>query len=167
MHAPNAHNRQPWRFVVLTAEAERLKLADAMAGDFRVVMGKEGMDEAGITAKLARSRRRMQQAPVIVLLFADDSVMHAYADEERQRGETQMAAQSVALAGGQMLLAAHAEGLGGVWVCWPMFTSAQITKAFDLPEHWQAQGMLFLGYAAEEPKQRERLPLDEVVIFKS
>lgn len=167
MHAPNAHNRQPWRFVVLTAEAERLKLADAMASDFRVVMEAEGMDAEGITDKLARSHRRMQQAPVIVLLFADDSVMHNYADEERQRGETRMAAQSVALAGGQMLLAAHAEGLGGVWVCWPMFTSEQITKAFDLPEHWQAQGMLFLGYAAGEPKRRERLRLDEVVIFKS
>ena len=32
-----------------------------------------------------------------------------------------MGTQSVALAGLQLLLAAHAEGLGGTWICWPLF----------------------------------------------
>jgi nitroreductase len=35
-----------------------------------------------------------------------------------------MAVQSVALAGGHLLVAAHALGLGGVWMCAPLFASS-------------------------------------------
>ena len=33
-YAPSAHNRQPWRFVVVTSQEVKSNLADAMAVDF-------------------------------------------------------------------------------------------------------------------------------------
>ena len=69
-----------------------------------------------------------------------------------------MLVQSVAMAGLQMLLAAHAEGLGGVWVCWPLYAQEATRAALHLPSHWEPQGMLFLGYPAEAPAPPPRRP---------
>ena len=64
-----------------------------------------------------------------------------------------MAVQSVAAAGMQLLLAAHAEGLGGVWACWPLFAQETIRKTLNLSETWEPQGMFFIGYP-EDPFQK-------------
>ena len=75
-----------------------------------------------------------------------------------------MAVQSVAAAGLQLLLAAHAEGLGGVWACWPLFAQETIQKTLNLSETWEPQGMFFVGYPETIPEVRERRPLDVVSI---
>ena len=75
-----------------------------------------------------------------------------------------MAVQSVALAGLQLMLAAHAEGLGGNWICWPLYAQEAARDALNLPETWEPQGMFFLGYADEEPGKKILKPLDELVI---
>ncbi len=76
-----------------------------------------------------------------------------------------MAVQSVAAAGLQLLLAAHAEGLGGVWVCSPLFTQETIQKTLNLPETWEPQGMFFVGYAAQIPEPRERKSIESISLF--
>lgn len=75
-----------------------------------------------------------------------------------------MAVQSVANAGMQMLLAAHAEGLGGVWVCSPLFVQETIQNILELPIAWEPQAMFFLGHAQDIPEVRERKPLGAVVV---
>lgn len=164
-HAPNAHNAQPWRFVVVEPGPRRERLAEAMAAQFRLALNAEYLSAAEIEARLERSRRRITTAPVLVLLFSDPTLMKNYADPDRQAGERLMAAQSVTLAGGWALLAAHAEGLAGVWVCWPLFTSPEITAAFGFPPAWECQGMLFFGHPAAVPPPRERQPIAGLLTF--
>src|SRR5262245_6625179 len=41
--APSAHNRQPWRFVVLTDESVKTNLAEAMALDFERDLTHDGL----------------------------------------------------------------------------------------------------------------------------
>ena len=67
----------------------------------------------------------------------------------RQQSEHWMGIQSVALAGGHLLLAAWAEGLGGVWMCAPLFAQAAASQALDLPGSWQPQALILLGYPAK------------------
>ncbi|KAA3647103.1 MAG: nitroreductase family protein [Chloroflexi bacterium] len=164
-YAPNAHNRQPWRFVVLESDEAKTKLASAMSDDFREALHSEGHSQEEIETQIARSRARITEAPLGVLLCADLSVMDTYSDEKRQQGEHAMAMQSVALAGGQLLLAAHAEGLGGVWMCAPLFVPEIVQQALDLDESWQPQGLVLLGYPATQPAARERLPIEKVTRF--
>lgn len=164
--APSAHNRQPWRFVVLSDGGVRERLASAMAEPFRSDLAREGLGRDEIERMVARGRERMTGSPVVVLLCLTMEDMHQYADEGRERGERTMAVQSVALAGGQLLMAAHAEGLGACWVCSPLFTPAIVNQILDLPPDWEAQGMIALGYAAEPGRVRERKPLDEVVLWR-
>lgn len=164
-YAPNAHNRQPWRFAVLETTAAKTRLAEGMAIEFRRVLEASGLPEKDIAAQLERSRRRTESAPVVVLLCADFNVMDEYKDRTRNEGERMLAAQSVALAGGQMLLAAHAEGLGGVWVCAPLFAPQAVQAALGVPESWTPQGMLLLGHPAGESKSRARQPVADIVRY--
>jgi F420 biosynthesis protein FbiB-like protein len=160
--APNAHNRQPWRFVQLSSRASRESLAGAMGIEFRKTLQAEDLSADEISVQLERSRARILEAPEAILLCLDTDVLDKYEDPTRTQGEYLMGVQSVALAGGQLLLAAHAEGLAGVWICAPLFTPAEISRALGLAESWQAQGLILLGYPVKIPEERPRNPISDV-----
>jgi nitroreductase len=67
----------------------------------------------------------------------------------------------------QLLLAAHAEGLGGVWVCSPLFAPETVVRVLGLSPAWEPQAMFFLGYPADIPPVREKLPIASVAVWKS
>ncbi len=163
--APSAHNRQPWRFVVITTQEVKEHLAEAMAIDFERDLARDGLPPEKIQAQIKRSKERITSAPVAILLCLDMSEMDSYPDEKRGQAERMMAIQSVAAAGLQLLLATHAEGLGGVWACWVLFAQETIRKALNLSESWEPQAMFFVGYPEIIPEARERKPLDDLAIF--
>jgi F420 biosynthesis protein FbiB-like protein len=107
----------------------------------------------------------MASAPVVIILCLDMSEMDSYPDEKRQQAERTMALQSVAAAGLQLLLAAQAEELGGVWICSPLFAQETIKKTLHLAENWEPQAMFYIGYADENPEPRARKTLDDIAIF--
>jgi coenzyme F420-0:L-glutamate ligase/coenzyme F420-1:gamma-L-glutamate ligase len=163
--APSAHNRQPWRFAVLSTVEAKTLLADEMAVDFRKDLLSDGLSSEEVDKLVARSRNRIIQAPVVILLCLDPTVGDTYPDPDRQQAEYIMGVQGVAMSGSTLLLAAHAEGLGGVWVCSPLFAKETVRKALDLPDIWEPQGMLLLGYPAAVPEPRPRRPLQEVTRY--
>lgn len=164
--APNAHNRQPWRFLALESAGARQRLVDAMAPDYLAALQRAGLSEDEIEARTGkRAARILGAAAAVVLCYAAEE-MESYPDDpHRQRGEDLMGMQSVTLAGGQLLLAAHSQGLGGVWIGAPLFAQDAIRAAFELPESWQPQGLVLLGYPAEVPEPRPRRPLDEIALY--
>jgi F420 biosynthesis protein FbiB-like protein len=164
-YAPSAHDKQPGRFVVLTDAEAKSRLAKAITDRFRQDMTADRAPEADIADRVERSRRRMDEAPVVVVLCRDVTQVNPQPDTVRQKAEATMGTQSVALAGLQLLLAAHAEGLGGTWICWPLFAPEETRRALDLPSDWEPQGMIFLGYPDEQPETPLRKPLSEVVKF--
>jgi coenzyme F420-0:L-glutamate ligase / coenzyme F420-1:gamma-L-glutamate ligase len=163
--APSAHNRQPWRFVVITSPAVKSQLAEAMSREFEGDLLRDGLSPEKIQAQLKRSKERITCAPVAIIVCLDMSEMDSYPDEKRQQAERTMAVQSVAAAGLQLLLAVHAEGLGGVWVCSPLFTQETIRRTLDLSPTWEPQSMFFVGYADKNPEARERKSIESVSIF--
>ena len=141
---------------MLTDLSIKTKLADAMAVEFELDLEKDGLPQAEIQKLTSRSRERIITAPVVIILSVDMSDMDIYPDEKRNKAEYLMAVQSVANAGMQMLLAAHAEGLGGVWVCSPLFVQETIQNILELPKTWEPQAMFFVGYPEVIPEARER-----------
>ncbi len=162
--APSAHNRQPWRFCVVTDVSVKQKLADAMAIEFERDLENDQLPQTEIQKRTKRSRERMTAAPVLVILCLDMSEMDVYPDKKRKQAEFRMAMQSVANAGMQLMLAAHAEGLGSVWVCSPLFVQETIQSVLNLPKTWEPQAMFFVGYPDVIPDVRERKTLDEISI---
>ena len=158
--APSAHNRQPWRFAVIEVQAVKEKLARAMGQQLRHDLEADHVPEAVILKDVNRSHKRIISAPVLIVLCLTMKDMDSYPDEKRTQHETTMAIQSVAMAGQNLLLAAHNAGLGACWMCAPLFCPNVVRQALDLPEDWQPQALLTVGYPLQQSqgaKTRESL----------
>jgi coenzyme F420-0:L-glutamate ligase/coenzyme F420-1:gamma-L-glutamate ligase len=164
IQAPSAHNRQPWRFVVLESPASRTRLTEAMGEPFRKDLLADGYTEETVDIQVERSRQRIHQAPSAVLICMDTSTLDIHPDASRQRAAYLMMVQSTAMAGENLLLAAHALGLGAVWMCSPLFAQPSVQKALELPAKWEPQGLVLLGHPAKKPVERERTPASELTM---
>jgi coenzyme F420-0:L-glutamate ligase/coenzyme F420-1:gamma-L-glutamate ligase len=164
--APSPHNSQPWRFVVLRSAQSRHDMTASLGLEFLKDLLASDVKPDDARVQVERSGRRIQEAPVAIVLCLDESVLEHHVLESRQAGERLMAVQSVAMAGQNLLLAAHLSGLGGVWLCAPLFAPQAVRRALGLPESWQPQGMILLGYPATQPPAGERLPIDSLTIYR-
>lgn len=163
--APSAHNRQPWRFAVVTDGEVKERLARAMGTRLRADLERDGLPSEVIEQDAARSYARITGAPVVILVALTLTDMDVYPDPWRSQAEWTMAVQSVAMAVQNLLLAAHAEGLGACWMCAPLFCPDVVKATLDLPEDWQPQALITLGYPAEPPKEKSRAPLASRVVY--
>jgi F420 biosynthesis protein FbiB-like protein len=164
--APSAHNRQPWRFVALERGEARRELVDALSRRFRRDLEADGIPADEVGHRLARSQERLGGAPWLIVLCLSTREMDVYADAGRGQAEREMALQSCALAGGHLLLAAHASGLGACWMCAPLFAPDVVRQALALPNDWEPQAAIVLGYPAESGEARGRKPVDEVTLWR-
>lgn len=161
--APSAHNRQPWRFVLLEDSRSKQGLAKAMGERLRADRTADGDRAETIEQDIARSFSRITHAPVVVVACICMRDMDAYPDERRQSAEMLMAVQSTAMAVQNLLLAAHAEGLGACLMCAPLFCGDAVIAALRLPEGWQPQSLVTIGWPADAGRLRPRFELQEIV----
>jgi len=164
--APSAHNRQPWRFLVIEAQSTRQRLAQAMGERLRGDRLRDGDPLDAIEADVARSRARLIGAPVVVLVCMTMADMDRYSDERRNRAERSMALQGTAMAAQNLLLAAHAAGLGACWLCAPLFCPDTVASVLALQPDWEPQAIITLGYPADRGKPFRRHPLSMVARYE-
>lgn len=65
-----------------------------------------------------------------------------------------------------MVLAAHALGLGGVWLTFSDAMLERLYKRFDLPEHIKIVTYIDVGFPDQTPAPPDRLGLDETVLIR-
>jgi F420 biosynthesis protein FbiB-like protein len=157
--SPSAHNRQPWRFAVIEAHATKALLATRMGDRLREERTRDGDPLDAIAKDVERSYARITRAPVLVLVCLSMVDMDRYRDNARANAEHTMAVQGAAMAAQNILLAAHAAGLGASWMCAPLFCPETVMQVLDLPADWQPQALITLGYPAEPGRASERRPL--------
>ena len=155
--APSAHNLQPWRFVQVESNSAKEKLGKTLAKKMRADMKSENAPQADIAKRIKISLRRINEAPAIIILCRDITALR----EQKSEDEI-MSIQSTALAGLQLLLAAQAKGIAGNWICWVLYAQKEIINTLELPQNWIPEAMFFLGYADEEPNQKDLKNLDEI-----
>ncbi len=132
--APSANNQQPWAFIVVQEEEMRQKVA------------------RHATYYLAR-HARVEEAPLLIVLCGQ---VGSRMGQRFLRGE-------VGMAGMQMMLQAHALGLGTCWV--DGLDRDAISDVLQIPEPMQIVGLLTVGYPAETPPVTPRKPLFEIVHY--
>lgn len=156
--APSAHNSQPWRFVILEKGKVKFRLAEAMASAWMRDLIRSGMDEEK-AAELVRRKsiERYVESPVVILACLDRSAL-----KDDSKEEYLMGVQGLAAALENLLLAASMEGLGACWTCGPLYCQDDVRKALNLPEEWEPQAAITLGYPKELPKTKERKSIGEI-----
>jgi F420 biosynthesis protein FbiB-like protein len=165
--APSAHNAQPWRFIVLSDEPSKRKLALAMAKAWTADLVREGAPPELYKKVTEFSIQRFTSAPLLVVACITMVDMTKYADEPRQRNERDLAVQSLGAAVQNMLLAAQSVGLGACWFCAPVFCKDDVRKVLRIPEDAEPQALITVGYPAEKPIAPSRKPLRDVSYFGS
>ncbi len=100
-------------------------------------------------ASLRSGAAPLARAPVGIVVACD-------------RGTSQLSYQvDCACATMYIMLAAHALGLGTVWIQ-ALANTEEIRKLVELPENYVPVAIVAVGYPAEKPQPRPRKPLEEV-----
>jgi len=163
--APSAHNRQPWRFAVLATDEAKTGLARCMGERLRADRLADSDDAQAVDIDVRRSFERVTQAPVVIIVCATVVDMDRYPDPRRNEAEKIMAIQGTAMAVQNLLVAAHAAGLGACWMCAPLFCPEVVTSALELPQDWEPLALITMGWPADTGKPFSRRPFGEIVRF--
>jgi coenzyme F420-0:L-glutamate ligase / coenzyme F420-1:gamma-L-glutamate ligase len=147
--APSAHNSQPWRFIVFKDAYIKRRLAEAMADCWAADLARDGLT---VEADKRRERvERFADAPLLILACSTMEGLRKFPDAQRQMCERDLAMHSFGAAMQNLLLAAHAKGLGACWFCAPGFCKETVRKVLKIPEAVEPEAFVILGYPAETP----------------
>lgn len=147
VQAPNHYKVRPWRFVVLTGDGLR-KLGDVMADVFHQKFP-EVKPEA-----LDRERAKPLRAPLIIAVGVDKPTESKVLEIEN--------ICAVAAACENILLEAHALGLGGHWRTGGAAREPVVKRFLGFAEDQHVIAFLYIGYpdgvseAAERPGFEDR-----------
>jgi F420 biosynthesis protein FbiB-like protein len=149
----------------MTSSETQIALARAMNARLRHDLSADGLAHDLIEKDVQRSYSRITSASALLCLCLTMADMDRYPDPTRAQNEYLMAVQSTAMAGQNILLAAHHYGLGACWMCAPLFCPDVVKVALHLPDDWQPQALITLGYAAEE-RHKDRQPLESWTLWR-
>lgn len=137
MAAPTAKNKQPWHFVVV----DQRSVLDSLAG-------------VNPYAKM------LLKAPLAIVVCGD-------MDKVIEGGGRDFWIQDASAATENLLLAAHAMGLGAVWTgAYPSEErSKAISATLSLPDNLVPLNMIVIGYPAEHPQPKDKFK-EENITFK-
>ena len=134
MAAPTAMNKQPWHFVVV----DQRNVLDALAG-------------ANPYAKM------LKKAPLAIVVCGNT-------DKMIEGGGRDFWIQDASAATENLLLAAHAMGLGAVWTgAYPSEERCiSISKVLSLSDNLVPLNMIVVGYPAEQPQPKQKFKEENV-----
>lgn len=134
MAAPTAMNKQPWHFVVV----DQRNVLDALAG-------------VNPYAKM------LKKAPLAIVVCGNT-------DKMIEGGGRDFWIQDASAATENLLLAAHAMGLGAVWTgAYPSEERCiSISKVLSLSDNLVPLNMIVVGYPAEQPQPKQKFKEENV-----
>lgn len=134
MAAPTAMNKQPWHFVVV----DQRNVLDALAG-------------ANPYAKM------LKKAPLAIVVCGNT-------DKMIEGGGRDFWIQDASAATENLLLAAHAMGLGAVWTgAYPSEERCiSISKVLSLSDNLIPLNMIVVGYPAEHPQPKQKFKEENI-----
>ncbi|WP_227937927.1 oxygen-insensitive NADPH nitroreductase [Alkalihalobacillus deserti] len=147
--APTSHHVQAYSIIVVKDKEKKEKLA-----------------------KLAGNQTYVETCPVFFVICADYYRLKQASDKHQQTfevGEQEqviVGAVDAALVAQNMLLAARSFGLGGVMIGGIRNDSEAVSTLLELPEFTFPVMGLCLGYPAQNPDQKPRLPHEAVVHYE-
>ena len=169
--APSASNKQPWRFVVVENRDVVSGMASAVrAAVDRIAAAVEPQFEGAFRA-YGDYFTRFESAPlVIVALFQPLTLLTTLtgprlgeADRERVSAmERNSGLIGTSMAMQNLLLAAHATGLGASGMTGPLVAGDAIRDILSIPSGWHIAALVPIGYPDEEPAPTQRKSIDHV-----
>lgn len=165
--APSNHNRQPWRFLVLE-DRERIQalarsIGEQLAGKLKSLPATVG----AYAGELAHYATVFSGAPVLIVALHKQpvSVSATLLEGVPNAGLVSGEPLSVAMAVQNLLLAAHALGLGTCVLTAPLLAPEAVAAGLPLPAGFDLTCFVALGYPAESPAPPRRKILAQITEY--
>ena len=139
--APSAHNRQPWKFKLVSKE-EKGKIAAALREKTKDIAGHTGVHTAGI----------IDEANQLIVVFIDNQI-----SENRD-----MDMLSIGGAIENMILSFTDMGIGSVWSGNTNLVNEEISKILNVD--YETVSSIAIGIPDQSPKPRPRKDIEEIII---
>ncbi|MDD8049234.1 MAG: nitroreductase family protein [Thomasclavelia sp.] len=144
--APSGSNTQPWKFIVIRNERLKEKIVE-----------------------VDHKQKWMLTAPVFIVCLADIGVRIKNNDminleEDSTNPELKLIIRDTSIAISYLMLEAQHQGLNTCWTGW--YEQKEMRTVLGIPSSMYVSGIITLGYADENPKQRPRKSIDDIVEFR-
>lgn len=148
LRAPDHAQLRPWRFLLVRGDA-RHQLGELFA------QAQLQDDSASTSLSLEKARFKPLRAPLVIVVIASVKP-HAKVPEVEQILSTGAAAQN-------MLIAAHAQGLGAMWRTGPMAYHPLVHRGLGLKQQEKIVGYLYVGEVEGQQRSVEPPNIDDFV----
>jgi coenzyme F420-0:L-glutamate ligase/coenzyme F420-1:gamma-L-glutamate ligase len=162
--AANAHDSQPWFFIVVVDHEVKKRLLDEMAEQWLEDLIGDGVPRENAVKVVEAGKERSMRASALIVACLSMREMETYWDSGRSRLEYIMGVQSLAAALQNILLALHSMGYGACWRCSPLFAPEAVRKVLEIPDDVEPQAMVEVGLKGLET-HGVRKPLKDVVFL--
>lgn len=152
--APSHHNTQPWKFIVMTGEG-RNRLGEGYANVAAAL--EPGLEGEQLEERRRKERTKAFRAPVVIAAVCSPS------DDPRAVPAEELAAAQAAVQ--NLLLAAHAHGLGAIWRSGEPMFHPRMKETFGLRADEDIVGFIYLGYPDMTPTEPRRVPAAEKTVW--
>lgn len=170
--APSASNRQPYRLLVVRdaerIEAMRQTVTDATAA----LQASARADRQEAVSAYLKHFDFFGGAPIVlapIVRLGPDLLAAATGNATSQNASIPRTlldnVSSVAAALTNLLLAAHALGLGACWMTGPLVAERELCALLGVPRGWSLAALVPLGYPAEVPAAPPRKPVEALSRF--
>ena len=157
--APSGGNLQPWRFVVITDEDVKGKIAEICTRSSSEAWAhfstsvERYLEKRGGTP----NKQYMRKIPVLIVV--------CYEVPQRQSRDVALASAWVAIE--NMLLAATAEGLASCpYTTYDSKEEIALKEALRIPAEYHIAALLQLGYGSAQPPPPKRKGMEEIVSYQ-
>jgi len=169
--APSASNKQPWRFIVL----RNREMIATLAAKVRVAVDRiaKAIDppfEASFRA-YGDYFTRFENAPVVIIALFRSLTLLSNLTDKRLGDDDAMRIRAMerdsgligtSMAMENLLLAAHAAGLGASGMTGPLVAVDAIREIANVPPSWEVAALIPIGYPDETPVRTARKPAEKV-----
>jgi nitroreductase len=167
--APSNHNRQPWKFLVYDNRDEIRALAGRVEQHLAARLKALPAVAASHADTLLKYATFFRDAPVLIVathkrpVGLSASLLEGLPNPALVSGEP----ISVAMAVQNILLAAHALGLGACVLTGPLLVTRTLEEAIPLPDGSDLNCLIAVGHAARTPDAPRRKELAHLVEFRN
>jgi nitroreductase len=150
VQAPNHYKVRPWRFVVMTGAA-RERLGEVMANSLKTEHPEYP------PAAFDKERSKPLRSPVLIAVGVDKP-------EEKKVIEVENVCAAAA-AVENLLLAAHAEGLGAKWRTGSPARDSKVKQFLGFEPDQHLIGFIYIGYPESEVNPKERPSFEDRTVW--
>ena len=111
-------------------------------------------EKLGRLAKLTKYSHVIAKAAACIVVFIDKNAMYNEVKDHQSMGACHQ----------NMLLAAHALGLGAVWLGEILKSAKEVRELCGLPESLELMAVIALGHPAGSGGRADRKPVEEVLL---